>query len=108
MESLSRSLQCLDAGLCGRPLPKDALHNSLRRTAPATPPSRLRLVLAYHHDASQAPRHLHNSAAPLLTPEQLKGVCRSLVTLASPEAALEQPGTDREQVSTLLTMSHKV
>ena len=93
------SLQCLEAGIFGRPLPKDTLHNSSRRTAPATPPSRLRLVSAYHQDASQAPRHLHNSAAPRRAPEELKGVCRSLVTSASPAAALEQPGTDREQVS---------
>ena len=99
MESLSMSLQCLEAGIFGRPLPKDTLHNPSRRTAPAAPQSRLRLVSAYHQDASQAPRHLHNSAAPRRAPEELKGVCRSLVTSAGPAAALEQPGTDREQVS---------
>ena len=92
------SLQCLEAGLCGRPLPKDTVHNSSRRAAPATPPSRLRLLSAYHQEASQAPRHLHDSAAPRRTSVELKGLCRSLATSASPEAALEQPGTDREQV----------
>ena len=96
------SLQCLEAGLCGRPLPKDTLHDSSRRTAPATPPNRLRLLSAYHQEASQAPRHLHDSAAPRRTSVELKGLCRSLATSASPEAALEQPGTDREQVGYFL------
>ena len=92
------SLQCLEAGLSGRPLPKETLHNNPRRSAPATSPSRLQLLSAYHQEASQAPRHLHNSAAPRRTSGELKGLCRSLATSASPEAALEQPGTDREQV----------